>query len=42
MRHPAIREVAVVGVPDEKWGETPHAFDGGKHATEKRKITNPN
>ena len=26
LRHDAIQEVAVVGVPSEKWGESPHAF----------------
>lgn len=35
--HPAVREVAVVGMPDDRWGEVPRAFvalrDGGPPVT---------
>jgi len=26
LRHHAVQEAAVVGLPDEQWGEAPHAF----------------
>ena len=26
LRHPAVQEAAVVGMPHEEWGESPHAF----------------
>lgn len=37
LRHPAIQEVAIVGLPDQRWGEAPHAFvvlKSGADATE--------
>jgi len=40
-QHPAVLECAVVGMPDEKWGEVPKAFVGlrpGDTATEQEII----
>lgn len=37
LRHPAVREVAIVGMPHAQWGESPHAFvvlQDGATATE--------
>jgi fatty-acyl-CoA synthase len=41
LRHPAVGEAAVVGLPSERWGETPHAFVvllAGQPATEEELI----
>jgi fatty-acyl-CoA synthase len=41
LRHPAVQEAAIVGLPHEKWGETPHAFlvlRDGASATEQEII----
>lgn len=34
LTHPGVQEVAVVGLPHERWGEAPHAFVVPKSATE--------
>jgi fatty-acyl-CoA synthase len=41
LRHAAVQEVAIVGLPHEKWGEAPHAFvvlKSGASATEPELI----
>jgi fatty-acyl-CoA synthase len=41
LRHPAVQEVAIVGLPHEKWGEAPHAYvvlKSGATATETELI----
>jgi fatty-acyl-CoA synthase len=41
LRHPAVQEAAIVGLPHEKWGEAPHAFvvlKAGANATEPELI----
>jgi fatty-acyl-CoA synthase len=41
LRHPSVQEVAIVGMPDERWGESPHAFvvlAAGSHASEAELI----
>ncbi len=41
LRHPAVQEAAIVGLPHEKWGEAPHAYvvlKSGASATEPELI----
>src|SRR5882762_4341632 len=41
LRHPAVQEAAIVGLPHEKWGEAPHAYvvlKSGATATEEELI----
>jgi fatty-acyl-CoA synthase len=41
LRHPAVDEAAIVGLPSEKWGEAPHAFvvlRPGARATEEELV----
>ena len=40
LRHPAVQEVAIVEMPDERWGEAPHAFVVLKAAGHFQTVTN--
>jgi len=42
LRHSAVAEAAIVGLPHEKWGEAPHAFvvlRDGAQTSEQELIT---
>jgi fatty-acyl-CoA synthase len=42
LRHPAVQEAAIVGLPHQKWGEAPQAFivlREGASASEEELIT---
>jgi len=40
LRHPAVQEVAIVGMPDERWSEAPDAFVVLKGAGHFQTVTN--
>ena len=47
LRHPAVLEAAVVGIKDEQWGESPHAFlvlrpDAAATASDMREFARAN
>ncbi len=39
LRHPAVQEVAIVGMPHERWGESPHAFVIRERVSRRRRMS---